>query len=547
MRYRSRFRIVRLGRRYSRPGLSGLGRGCRAVSVRCVLVLAGLVTLFMSSAVHSDELSLSGAIPPSVQEIELSYLGEQLIPSVTLNGPSNPTPSLPYRPFVPVLELVPFLEPPQVFGPCLGEMRKEAERTMVELTRREGESGRCGQRLGLQPQRGLLDVLSYGVVHLRGQATGRVMVAVEDRASTRREESVPLATVSGVFDLTIPLRSIGRQMDLRQLTAVVVATEDSRARLVLEQFELSLPPVPLPRPVQTGFWVWGYRAAAAACQRQACSRVLIQMPALSDNDALWMDYARVFSLARQAGIEALALDGYPEAMQDPRPLVQKIRKLLPLVDPRALAGIQLDIEPYLLPGFFGDDSGPRRYLEAIDILREAIGGRTRLSIVIPFWLAAKTVGARPLGFAVMDRADEVAVMSYRTNLDELAEIADDTLRYGDLIGTSVWLAVETTVLPMERRVILRRDPRPDVADAVLDYDSRRLNLAPVPLAMADGHRRDWFRIHHRITIRPERLTFAGRSRAEVAAAIQTLRETLSHPSFAGVIIHDLDGFQALTE
>lgn len=543
-----------MGKWCSRPGLSGLGLGCPAVSVRSAFVLVGLLTLFMSSAVHSDEILLSGAIPLSVHEIELSYLGEQTTPSVTLNGPPDPTPSLPYRPFVPVLELLPFLEPSQVFGPCLGEMRKEAERTMVELTHREGESGRCGQRLGLQPQRGLLDVLAYGVVHLRGQATGRILVAMEDRASTRREESVPLTTVSGPFDLTIPLRSIGRQMDLRQLTAVVVVTDDSQARLVLEQFELSLPPAPLPRPVQIGFWVWGYRAAAAdpdtviaACQRQACSRILIQMPALSDGDALWMDYARVFSLAQQAGIEALALDGYPEAIQDPRPLAQKIRKLLPLVKPRALAGIQLDIEPYLLPGFFGDDSGPHRYLEAIDILREVIGGRTPLSIVIPFWLAAKTVGGRPLGFAVMDRADEVAVMSYRTNLDELVEIADDTLRYGDLVGTSVWLALETTVLPVERRVILSRDPRPDVADAVLDYDSRRLDLAPVPLAMADGHRRDWFRIHHRITVRPERLTFAGRSRAEVAAAIQTLRETLSHPSFAGVIIHDLDGFQALTD
>ena len=300
--------------------------------------------------------------------------------------------------------------------------------------------------------------------------------------------------------------------------------------------------------------MWGYRAAAAdpeteiaACQWQACSRVLIQMPALSDDDALWAAYAWLFVKAQRAGIEALALDGYPEAIQEPQLLAQKIRKVLHLIAPPALAGIQLDIEPYLLPGFFGDESGPRRYLEAIDLLKEVIGGRTKLSMVIPFWLASKTVGGRPLAYAVMDRVDEVAVMSYRTNLDELAEIADDTLRYGDLIGSPVWLALETTVLPVERRVILTRAPRPDVADAVLDYDGRRLALAPVPLVVADGHRRDWFRIHHRVMVRPERLTFAGRPRAEVANAVQTLRETLSHRSFSGVVIHDLNGFQALME
>lgn len=218
-----------------------------------------------------------------------------------------------------------------------------------------------------------------------------------------------------------------------------------------------------------------------------------------------------------------------------------------LVEPRALVGIQLDIEPYLLPGFFGDDSGPRRYLEAIDLLKDVIGGRTRLSMVLPFWLTAKSVGGRPLAYAVMDRVDEVAVMSYRTNLDELAEIADDTLRYGDLIGSPVWLAVETTGLPVERRVILTRAPRPDVADAVLDYDGRRLDLAPFSFDAGDGHRREWFRVRHRGTVRPERLTFAGRPRAEVTAAVHTLRASVLNSSFAGVIIHDLDGFYALAE
>jgi hypothetical protein len=44
----------------------------------------------------------------------------------------------------------------------------------------------------------------------------------------------------------------------------------------------------------------------------------------------------------------------------------------------------------------------------------------------------------------MDLADEVAVMSYRTDMDELQAIARDTLRYGDLVGIPVWLALSSS-------------------------------------------------------------------------------------------------------
>jgi len=118
----------------------------------------------------------------------------------------------------------------------------------ITLTFREGGTGRCGQRLRLQPDGRLLDVLSYRMLRLRGQATGRVTLAVEDWASTRREDNLPLETVTEAFDLTIALSKIGRQVDLRQLA---VMTEDSSARVVLEQFELMQEPLSAPHPKQT--------------------------------------------------------------------------------------------------------------------------------------------------------------------------------------------------------------------------------------------------------------------------------------------------------
>ncbi|MGB4994681.1 MAG: hypothetical protein WBO50_05930, partial [Nitrospira sp.] len=163
------------------------------------------------------------------------------------------------------------------------------------------------------------------------------------------------------------------------------------------------------------------------------------------------------------------------------------------------------------------------------------------------WLATPTVGGRPLAFAVMDLVDEVAVMSYRTDLDEVQDIADDILRYGSVSGIPVWLAVETTVLPLEQHVVLRRDSQPGHADALLDRDHRLLRWQPISEAVGIDLHREWFRVHRRFTVRPDRLSFAGRSRAQVSSAIKEIQDTTSHSSFAGVIIHDLDGFRALAE
>jgi hypothetical protein len=396
--------------------------------------------------------------------------------------------------------------------------------------------------------------MSYQMLRLRGRATGQVVVAVEDEAGHEREHNHPLATVTGTFDLAIPLKQIGRGVDLRSVTALVVSTGGQSGQIQFEQMAVEQSGVMDKHPVGTGFWVWNYRSAMqdsqallATCRVQGCSRMLIQMPSPNDEEALWRDYARLLALVQEAGIDALALDGYPEAIHEPHLLADKVRRLLQLVRPGALSGIQLDIEPYLLPGFLEDDTQLRRYLGAIELVKDAIQGRAKLSVAIPFWLATPTVGGRPLAFAVMDRADEVAVMSYRTDLDEVQDIAEDILRYGDVTERPVWLAVETTSLPLEQHVVLRRDLRPDRADAFLDRQHGLLRWKPIGSSDASTLSGEWFRIHHRFTVRPERLTFAGRSRAEVSKVIRQILETTAHPSFAGVIIHDLDGFRALSE
>lgn len=515
-------------------------------------MLAGIGLGVLMPPVHAADVPLSGPIPSTVYEIELTYIGEGNTPTVAFSGPPPTAAPLPYRPFMPILELRNSLGQVRTFGPCRGKMTKKDEG--IELQWSGDGAARCGQRLELHRTGKPVDLLSYRILRLRGHSTGPVGVGVEDFAGYMREDNRSLSTVSGAFDLTIPLREIGRALDLRQVTALVVSTEGQGGQIHFDQIEVAQEAPVAVRPPGTGFWVWNYRQAirdpdvtVGTCRAQRCSRVLIQVPSQADDEGLWREYVQLMGKVRDAGIEPWALDGDPEAIQEPQRWADKIRRLLQLAPPGLLSGVQLDLEPYLVPGFLQDEAQLRRYLSTIETVKESMQGRARLSMVMPFWLATPTVGGRPLAYAVMDLADDVAVMSYRTDLDEVQDIADDILRYGSVSGIPVWLAVETTVLPVEQHVVLRRASEPGHADALLDRDRHLLRWRPIGDVDSAGLHREWFRVYRRFTVRPERLSFAGRARDQVSSAIQEILHTTSHSSFAGVIIHDLDGFRALAE
>ena len=61
------------------------------------------------------------------------------------------------------------------------------------------------------------------------------------------------------------------------------------------------------------------------------------------------------------------------------------------------------------------------YLQVIEQMRRALGNSIRLSIVMPFGSATNNAQWRGSGVSSMNRVDEVAVMSYRTDLEELEE------------------------------------------------------------------------------------------------------------------------------
>jgi hypothetical protein len=509
------------------------------MNVGSFLSPAILIALTAMTAAAED-IPIRGDIPIDIQAIDLTY-SETGPPRLSFRSTPPPHPAIPpFRPSTPQFDLQSVLNTAALTGSCEAS---DAGRSGVWAVTIQAGSDPCRALMEVRKSPAV-DVLSYGTMILKGYASQPVIVSLVDGFG---QSSVALTRVVGHFDVRMPLKPVISRLDPTHVTAILFEADAGASILSLERFLLQRTSVPARIGSKKGFWVWDYRAAVEDpgaliqhCRRAGVTRMLVQMPDGDDPPALWSAYAGLLQQVTQSGLEIFALDGYPEAIYDPAPLMDKISRLRRLLPRGTLAGLQLDIEPYLLAQF-SDPHDYGRYLLAIENIKAVLGEDARLSVVMPFWFSAKTVHHRPLDFEVMDRADEVAVMSYRTDLDDLQDITEHTLRYGDAAGEPVWLAVETRPLPVDRQVTLLREPRTNAANAYLDRAGRRLVLAPPSPEQTEG-----FRVAHHITIRPERLTFAGGKRHELNAALDRIL-AFSHPSLAGVLIHDLPGYFSLAE
>lgn len=512
-----------------------------------VMVIAGW--LWPSIALTQEVVIPGQRSLTDIEEIELVYAGFQKNPTIIVRGQQTTTPLGPssYRLSDDRLDLLAQTAVEQPIPSC--QATRVGLVPPLHLRIVQQGTGPCGVMWSLQTADRHLDALSYRTLRIRGTASRPMRLELVDAQRTH----AVVERLVGHFSLEIPLASPARQVDLRQLAQVRLATDTDTDMVIDELAFIGPSSEPHPTP-SIGFWYWDYRSAiqdpermVTACRNQHCRRILLQLPNMRDTDQTWAAYAKLFTTTKAADIDLFALDGAPDMIDEASPLIEKLNRLLALMGHQRLPGVQLDIEPYLLDGFLDDDTIVDRYLSTIDRVKTALRGRTQLSVVIPFWFSSTMHAHRALAFSVMDRVDEVAVMSYRTDMDEVIAISDDLLRYGALEDVPVWLALETTNLLPERHVILKREHRAALADGVLDPVRRTLTLEPpAKMESPEQDHRIWFRIHHRTVVRPERLSFAGRTEQDVQRMITNLLARIHQATFAGLVIHDLPGYLALT-
>lgn len=396
-----------------------------------------------------------------------------------------------------------------------------------------------------------VDVLSFRALRLVGSTSGTIEIGVADLVWWNKQDHVSCETVNGPFEVEVPLARLLDRVDLRELVAFTVTAVELPAELTITKAWFEGSPIERPGPMKRGLWVWDLQKAwqqadqiVETCRSIGCRRLSIQMPSAGDSTALWWAFCSLVRHWHEEGIEVFALDGWPEAAVNPERLLAGVRRLVVECGDSLPAGLQVDIEPYLLPEAQQGQEQYRHYVASLVRIRRAWPSARSFSfsVVVPFWFTQVQLDGRPLALHVFDVADEIVVMSYRVDVAEARLLVEDWAHYGALLGKPVWGAIETRPLPDERHLVFRRVDGWEAATAFVDRSRGNLVLAAPRSA---NPRLLYFAETARYHVQGRWLSFAGGSKETVKNAMEEWALEPGQAPLTGLMIHDWEGYEQL--
>jgi hypothetical protein len=374
-----------------------------------------------------------------------------------------------------------------------------------------------------------------------------------DGAHAARESALALGQLppraaAGAAPLGLALpAALGRE-DWRHFVLQCPAQAGS---LTLDALRLEPDPAPNAKPAARATWVW-----KAADWREHGGRLLdwaaahgvrelyITVPFKNEKVEAPARLAAFIRAAGARGVRVLSVDGDPHMVLPERQaalarMVHAYAAYNAGAAPDArLAGLQFDVEPYLLPEYgAGKADWDARYLAMARTLREA-AGKLRLELVVPFWWDSKTTlldGLAPL-------VDGLAVMDYRTDPAQVSRFAVPFLDWGARHGRQVRIALEAGPIAPETQ---RRYVRADAGEAAgllhLRLGGQQvLAVLREPVAAAGAEAGAPFRLQSTREIDGSATTF-HHDKAALLRLLPALESDFSawDGAFGGIALHEL--------
>ena len=286
------------------------------------------------------------------------------------------------------------------------------------------------------------DALGYDTLEVHAQVD-RFRVALADQKLAGRETN----RIVGVDRHHISLFPGIKGLDLQRLKYVVIFANSplEKLEIVFRKRQSSML-----RRSQKGLSVWAWTPKSvktARLKKAGITQVYLQ---IGDG------FTSVSQQLHRQGIRLYALDGSPDDINHPQALLKKFSRL-----PReSYDGIQLDVEPYLLDDFSKDrERVLRRYLDLLDSAAHwSHRHGVPLSVVIPFWFDNLRYAGKSFLPQVLQRVDEIVLMSYRSDPDEVFSISADTLRWGEVLGKTISIGAELKPVETEKHFRYRVGP-----------------------------------------------------------------------------------------
>ncbi len=370
-------------------------------------------------------------------------------------------------------------EPVALRANLLAEMRARSygveERVQAQL-----ENGRLQVvcRAGSRPAGVLLSgpwYLPRARASLRASfsGTGTFSWQVADAAQAARESALDMGAIhaAGKASASLPLPE---RLDRGSWRHFVLACPAGAATLSLDA--LTLEPEVQKQTAPRATWVWDrseWRERGDALLDWAVGEQLGELfivVTLEDGKVKEPQLLSAFvRRARERGIAVSAVEGDPH-MALPGHRAATVARARAYADYNAaaepagrLAGVQFDIEPYLLPEhLLPAASLNAEYLATAAALRDA-AGPLALEFVVPFWWNDN----REVLDGLARSADALSVMDYRTDPAQIVEFAVPFLDWAAANGKRVRIALEAGALPAETQRRYRRAGSGEAGDMLL--------------------------------------------------------------------------------
>lgn len=393
-------------------------------------------------------------------------------------------------------------------------------------------------------------ILDPGAVHIPQGATLAVRWSAEGdsgfkagltRSGASAEAVQPLRT-GEQSDLAVP-----EDPSLRDAPWFVVACPDGAGSIRISDFQLvpssSLQKTPIPKAAwawKPALWKDDPEALLQRTQSLGLSRLFVSVDIEGSKVKDAATFREFVKRAQTLGIAVVVVEGDPEMVLEAG-RAAALSRLAALdayqknADPVSrIAGVQYDIEPYLLPAFA---TNPADILEGwsttVRLLRQATD--MELDLVLPFWLPGHELAAASLLPSIKTAANRITVMAYRTNPQDLQAAAELFLSWGSTEGVPVHVALEAGPIPEEKHHIYRPAPHGELL-LVPQGDRALLLLLEQPNQDATQFS---FAFSHTIAVPGSGVSFLGDTGRMIATADEASDIFRAWPSFAGVAFHGL--------
>ena len=389
------------------------------------------------------------------------------------------------------------------------------------------------------------------LLKVKGQGQFEVAIADSLRDQQGRPLSLGRVEVSGSVEQGFRLPA-----NTDPWSALTLLCPKEQAQLTLEELELQIigtPAVSAPR--STWLWLpstWQEQAAKvwALAEREQLTQLYITVPVTAqgvvEQAASLREFVRA-AHARQLKVWAVAGDREDVLPVSMSSMLSRVDALLAYNSSAdagaALDGLQLDIEPYLLPGYaLAPEFWRERYLATISAVHSRLNGQLPLDLVVPVWWGEHPHWGEKLFKSLELPGLSVTVMNYRTNAPALRAGAMPFIEWSERAKVKVAMALEygglsTDGLSETRQRFQQQDGNAGQLLLVAIGGVNTLVLLDKPQRLGVGHpyllqeQREFSNANISLQREPDKLK-------QLADTLN--REWLQWPHYGGLAIHGLE-------